>query len=100
MERIPVIAAVSLVDIAVSVREIPLSARIAGIVAGRRRRIQPDLAQHARANMVIVKISTNAQMRKANFVRTKYFARTADRIVLGTIEVVMVGHVRSNLGRE
>src|SRR5579859_259387 len=39
-------------------------------------------------------------MRKANFIRTKYFAGTANRVVFGVVEVVVVGNVRSDFGGE
>jgi hypothetical protein len=39
-------------------------------------------------------------MGKADFVRTKYFARAADCVVFGMIEIVVVGNVGANLRRE
>src|SRR5579864_6944080 len=47
-----------------------------------------------------MEVSTDAQMGKADFVRTKYFARAADCVVFRMIEIVVVGNVGANLRRE
>src|SRR5689334_19680326 len=50
--------------------------------------------------MVVMKIAPDTQVRKGHFVGTKYFARTADSVVLGMVEIVVVGNVNANLWRE
>src|SRR5215469_11904183 len=47
-----------------------------------------------------MKVSADAQMSEADFIGTKHFARTTDRVVFGVVEIVMVGYVDANLGRE
>src|SRR5947207_12664735 len=50
--------------------------------------------------MVVVKISTDSQVRKPNLIGAEHFARTADGVVLGMVDVVMVGNIHPYLGRE
>src|SRR5438270_6984512 len=50
--------------------------------------------------MVIVKVSPDAQMREPNLIGAEHFARSADRVVLGMIEVIVVCDIHPNLWRE
>src|SRR3984957_6116289 len=100
MQRIKVISTVGLVDIPVSIGQIPLPAGCAGVIARRCGCVQTYLAEPACANMAVMKVSTHTQMGKANFIRTKYFAGTANRIVDRVVEVVMVGNVGADFRRK
>ena len=100
MQRVEVVTAVSLGDIAVGISQVPLSTRIAGIVARRGLRIHPELRHQARTHVVIVKVSTNSKLRDANFVRAEDLARSADRIVFRMVEIVVIDNVSSNFGRK
>ena len=51
-------------------------------------------------HMVIVKVASNRQIRKIDFVRSEYFARAANGVVLGMIEIVVIGDIRPNLWSE
>src|SRR5215472_8187807 len=68
VQRVNVISAVGLIHIPIRIVELPLAARIAGIIARSGGRILTDLAQHPRTNMVVVKISADTQMGKRNLV--------------------------------
>ena len=97
---VEVVPAIRFRQIAIRVVEIPLSPRSARVIARRRLRIQSKLRHHARAHVVVVKISADAKLRHLHFVRSKHFARPADRVVLRMIEVVHVVDVRANFRRE
>src|SRR6478609_3111531 len=50
--------------------------------------------------MVVMKIASDTQVRKGDFIRTKHFAGAADRVILGMVEVVVIGNVDANLRGE
>ncbi len=65
MQRVKMIAAVGLVQVAIGIVQLPLPAGKAGIVARSRGGIQTQLAEHACTNMVVVKVAADSQVSKA-----------------------------------
>ncbi len=47
-----------------------------------------------------MKIAAEAELLQLDFVRTKYFARSADRVVYRSVEVVRIGNIGADLRRE
>src|ERR1039458_10163689 len=94
------IPAVGLGDITIGVRQIPLPARIAGVVPRRGLGIQAKLRHQPRPHVVIVKVAANAKMRDTDLVRSEYLARTPNGVVLGMIEIVGVVDVSPDFRRK
>src|SRR5215467_12333316 len=94
------VSAVRLGQIAISVVEIPLAAGGAGIIARLRLRIHSELRQHPAANIIVMEVATEAEMRKLDFARAKDLARSTDRIILRMVEILVIGDVGSEFARK
>ncbi len=100
VQRIDVITAVSLPQIAIGSIEIPLALRRARIVARRGRGIHAKLGHETRADIVEMEITAHSQLFQLDFIRPEYLARSPNRIVDWLVEIVVVGNISANLRRE
>src|ERR1700690_1730283 len=80
--------------------KIPLSLGVTGVIAYGCGRVHAELSHESSANIVVVKIASEAKLLELNFVGTEQFARSTHRIIDWLVEVVVVGNVRTNLRRK
>src|SRR5438874_4354094 len=100
MLNIEVVAAVGLRDVAVCIRQVPLSTCGACIVARRGLGIEAELRHQTRAHVVVVEVAADAQLGYLYLIRAEYLARPVDGVVLRVTEVVGVVDVGADLRRE
>src|SRR6266850_6016552 len=100
MQGVEMVATVRFGEITIGVVQIPLATRRAGIVARRGLRIQTKLRHQTRANIIIMKVATDAELRYLDFIGPENLARPADRVVFGMIEIVDVIDVGANFRSE
>src|SRR5262245_729889 len=74
MHLVEVVSAIGLSQVAVSIVEVPLAAGGAGVIARLRLRIHAKLRQHPAANILVVEVTAEAEMRKLDFARAKNLA--------------------------
>src|SRR6266850_7925909 len=100
MQGVEVVTAVRFGEITIGVVQIPLATRRAGIVARRGLRIQTKLRHQTRANIIIMKVATDAELRYLDFIGPENLARPADGVVFGMIEIVDVIDVGPDFRRK
>src|SRR6185295_11141067 len=94
------VTAIRFADVPVSVVQLPLAASGTGIIPRSRLRIHAKLRHQPSANVVVVKIAADSDLRELDFVRSEDFARTADRMIARMIERVMISRIESDLSGE
>ena len=99
-KRIDVVTAIGLGQVAIGGVEIPLALGGTGIIARRGCGIHAELSHEAGADVVVVEIAAEAELLQLDLVRAKYFARSADRVVYRSVEVVGIGNIGADLRRE
>src|SRR5208282_4370050 len=100
MQSVEVISAIGFRNVAVSISEIPLSTRGAGVVARCGGRIHAKLRHDPGANVVKVKIAADAELRQLNFIRPKDLAGTSNRVIFRMVEIGDIVNVGANLRRK
>ena len=90
MQRVDVVSTVGFRNVAISIGKVPLSTRGAGVIARRGRGIHAKLRHQPAANVVVMKIAAHAELRHLDFIRPEYFARSADGVIFGMVEIVNV----------
>jgi len=100
IQRVEVVPAVRLGDVAVRVVEVPLPSRGARVVARRRLRVHAELGHQPGLNVLVEKVSSKSDLRQLDFVRPEHLARPGDGVVLGVGKAVVVRRVHAELADE
>jgi hypothetical protein len=85
---VEVIATIGLRDVAECIREIPLSARRACVVARRGLGVKAELCHKASPYIVVVEVAADSELGQLHFTRAKDFSRSADCVALRVAEII------------
>src|SRR5262249_33718372 len=100
VQLLEVISTVCFRDVPVGVIQLPLTAGGAGIVARSRLRVHPELSHQSSANIVVVEVSADTNLRYLHLVRSEDFARSSDRVIRRMMKRIVIGGIESYFGGE
>ena len=100
MQRVPVIAAVGLADVAQGRLQIELPAHRARVVPGHERRAHPELRHQTPARVPVVEVPAKAEESECHFIIARERCRADHGVVDGVILRHRVVHIEEEFGCE